>query len=312
MKNFIKVVAFTFLVFILNACSSNSNSKTIGFVANNMNDTQITYVVDAAKKIAKDNDITLKVVDSQEDVIKQQDHVSTLISQGVDGLIVIPVDTSAMKPITELATKDKIPLVYVNRNPFGDDKTLPEGVYYVGSKEEDAGIFAMEFVGEKLGGNGSIAILQGLLTNEGAIKRTEGVNSVVASTYPNIKVVAQESAQWQRDKAVTLVENWISVYGKDLKAIVSNNDEMALGALVALESAGRSDVIVTGVDAIPDALKSVKDGKMAATVLQDSAGQGEGAIKTLKDLFDGKKVENQIIWLDFVLVTPDNVDEFIK
>lgn len=287
--------------------SEESDGPKIGYVTNNMNDTFQTYVVDAATEKAKELGYNLDVQDAQEDVIRQQDQVNAMIEQDVDALIVVPVDTSAMDSITDAALAANIPLVYVNRNPFGEGE-IPEGVYYVGSQEIVAGQLQAEYLVELMGEEGGVGVLMGLLSNEGAIKRTEGVEETL-SDYPGIKILASETGNWQKDQGMDLTENWLTVYGEGLNAILSNNDEMALGAINALEDAGRDDVIVMGIDAIPDAVDYVAQGKMAATVLQDSVGQGAGAIQTIHDVFEGKE-QDSIRWVDFVLVTPENVADF--
>lgn len=285
-------------------------TKTIGFASCNMNDTFQTYVVDAATAKAKELGYKLDVLDAQEDVVKQQDQVNTMIEQGYKAIIVVPVDTSAMGPITDAVTKAGIPLVYVNRNPFGTEQP-PEGVYYVGSQEVIAGQLQAEYLVKLLGDNvkGGVGILEGILSNEGAVKRTEG-NETTLAKYPGLKILAKEAGDWQSDKGMSITENWITAYGKDLTAVLANNDNMAIGALQALEAAGRDDVIVMGVDAIPDALNLVKQGKLDATVLQDAKGQGSTGVDVADKAVKGEKPE-AISWIDFVLVTPDNVDQYL-
>ena len=225
----------------------------------------------------------------------------------MDALVVVPVDTSAMDPITKAATDSGIPLVYVNRNPFGESEP-PEGVFYVGSQEIIAGRLQGEYLIEVMGEEGGVGILMGILSNEGAVKRTEG-NEEILGKYSGIKILAKESGNWQDDQAMSITENWLTAYGDDLNAILANNDMMAIGALRALEAKGREDVIVMGIDAIPDAVQMVADGKLAATVLQDAVGQGEGAINAAKNAIEGISQE-AVSWIDFVLVTPDNVADF--
>jgi inositol transport system substrate-binding protein len=149
----------------------------------------------------------------------------------------------------------------------------------------------------------------GKLDNEGAIKRTEGNESVIAEKYPNIKVLAKETGNWQRDQGLTLTENWLTTYGDKLNGILANNDEMALGAVKALQAAGREDVYVMGVDAIPDALDAVKDGSLTATVLQDAVGQGRGATEVIHKALLGQKPDS-VTWVPFVLITPENLADF--
>ncbi|PKM84341.1 MAG: sugar ABC transporter substrate-binding protein [Firmicutes bacterium HGW-Firmicutes-11] len=279
----------------------------IGFAQANLNDTFQTYVVDAAKAKAAELGYTIDVTDAQEDVVKQQDQVVAMIEQGYDAIMVVPVDTSAMQPITDAVTEAGIPLIYVNRNPFGTD-TPPEGVYYVGSQEIVAGRLQGEYLVEIMGETGGVGILMGILSNEGAVKRTEG-NEEILKDYPGIKILAKETGEWQYDKGLAITENWLTAYGEELTAILANNDGMAIGALQALEAAGRDDVIVIGVDAIPDAVKLVAEGKLDATVLQDAVGQGAGGVDVASKVLAGEAPE-AVTWIDFVLVSPDNVADF--
>lgn len=283
-------------------------AKTIGFAQCNLNDTFQTYVVDAATAKAKELGYKIDVQDAQEDVVKQQDQVNTMIEQGYDAIMVVPVDTSAMGPITDAVTAAGIPLIYVNRNPFGTEQP-PEGVYYVGSQEIVAGQLQGEYLIEKMGEKGGVGILMGILSNEGAVKRTEG-NESVLSKYPDVKVLAKEAGDWQSDKGMAITENWLTAYGKDLTAILANNDNMAIGAMQALEAAGRDDVIVMGVDAIPDAVNLVKEGKLDATVLQDAKGQGGSGVDVAAKAISGE-TPDPITWIDFVLITPENVDQYL-
>lgn len=284
-----------------------ADTVTIGFAQCNLNDTFQTYVVDAATAKAKELGYKIDVQDAQEDVVKQQDQVNTMIEQGYDAIMVVPVDTAAMGPITDAVTAAGIPLIYVNRNPFGTEQP-PEGVYYVGSQEIVAGKLQGEFLVEKMGTKGGVGILMGILSNEGAVKRTEG-NEEILSQYPDIKILAKEAGDWQYDKGMAITENWLTAYGDELTAVLANNDGMAIGALQALEAAGRDDVIVCGVDAIPDAVNLVAEGKLDATVLQDAKGQGAGGVDVAAKAIAGETPE-AVTWIDFVLVTPDNVADF--
>lgn len=288
---------------------SGDSGYKIGYVSNNFNDTFQTYINAAAEAYVDAQDgLTISLVDAQEDVIRQQDLVNTFVAQGVDALIVVPVDTSAMDAITRAAKEAGIPLCYINRNPYAD-KSIPENVYYVGSQEIIAGQQQMNYMGELMNGEGGVAILMGKLDNEGAIKRTEGNESIITDKYPNIKILAKETGNWQRDQGLTLTENWLTTYGDKLNGILANNDEMALGAVKALEAAGRTDVFVMGVDAIPDAKGAVGNGSLTATVLQDAEGQGRGGAEVIHKVLTGQAPE-AVTWVPFVLITPENLADF--
>lgn len=281
----------------------------IGYACPNINNTFQTYLVDAAKAYAEKNNVELIVVDGQQDVIMQQDQVKALIEQGVQALMVTPADTSAMEPVTAAAKEAGIPLVYFNTNPYSDGN-MPEGTYYVGSQEVTAGELQMGYAGEKLGGKGNVAILMGGLTYEASFERSQGVKNIIESKYPDIKVLAEETAEWQREKAVSVVENWITAYGDDLDAIFANNDEMALGAINALQAAGISDVMVFGIDATPDGVKAIEDGTLTATVFQDAKGQSEGAMDFAIKAIKKEAITESVNWIPYVLVTKDNVAQY--
>ncbi len=281
----------------------------IGFVSANFNDTGQVYIKDGAKAKAEELGLVFREADAQEDVIKQQDLVNAFITEKVDVLIVVPVSTDAMDPIIAAGKDAGIPIVFVNRNPFGENQP-PEGTYYVGSEEVVAGQQQAEYLGALMGEEGgNVFVLQGKLDNEAAIKRTSGFVDTVEAKFPNIEIVAIEVGNWQRDQGVTITENWLTAYGDEIDAVVANNDEMALGAVEVLQRAGREDVIVLGVDFTPDAKAAIEAGTMVGSVRQDLAGQGAGGVQIAFDLFNGGVTENPV-WIPFVLITAEDVDQY--
>lgn len=318
MKRFLIMLLAVVLILGTAACGGNSGGSsesegtndqiTIGYACKNLNDTFQTYLADAAKAYAEENNIKLDVADAQNDVVRQQDQVNTFISQGVDALIVLPIDTSAAEPMTQAAKEAGIPLIYLNTNPYPDGN-FPEGTYYVGSIEKQAGEMQAEYIGKLLNGEGNVVILQGQLVHEGAIKRSEGVVDKLKELYPNVKVLAQQPADWQKDMGMTVTENWITAYG-DIDAVFANNDEMALGAINALQEAGMKDTLVIGIDGTKGALDAIKAGTLAGSVFQDAEGQAKGAMEIAEKVVKGEEVSEQIKWIPFILITPENVGDF--
>ncbi len=314
------ITLFVSLIVILSliaACAPKATTETaddpvakikIGVTIANFNDTFLTYMTDGMKDYAATlgADVEVTYVDAKEDTATQLSQVENFISQGMNAIVVVPVDTAATDPITQAAKDAKTPLVYVNRLPAN----LPEDVVFVGSNSIDAGIFQMEYIAEKLGGKGNVVIMMGKLDNEAAIQRTAGVEQVAAK-YPDIKITKKDTANWSRPEGLTLMENWLST-GDQIDAVCSNNDDMALGAIQAIEAAGLlGKIIVGGTDATPDALAAMDEGKLDVTVFQDAAGQGSGAIKAAVGLAKGETVETRV-WIPYVLVTPDNYKDFMK
>ena len=306
-----KVLLLLVVLLIAGGALFGQQRTLIGYVCTNFNDTFQGYIMEEFRKYFADKpQYTVEFQDSQEDVVKQQDQVNNFIAKGAKALVVVPVNTSAMAPITRAAQNAKIPLVYVNRNPFGTGNP-PRNVFYVGSQEIVAGQLQAEAIGKLLNGQGGVCILMGKLDNEGAILRTKGNEDTFKSKYKNIKVLAKETGNWQRDQGMSITENWITTYGANLKAILANNDEMALGAAQALRAARRTDVIVMGVDAIPDALTAVGNGTLAATVLQDAAGQGRGAAEAAVNALTNKS-QKAVTWIPFVLIDRSNLAQYRK
>ena len=178
--------------------------------------------------------VTLQFEDAQGDVVRQLNQVQNFTAQGMDAIIVNAVDTAATQKMTVNAQQAKIPLVYVNRRPEFQD--VPPGVGYVGSDEIKAGEIQMRYLAEKMGGKGNLAIMLGLLSNNATHNRTLGVKTVLKD-YPDIKIVEEQSAEWQRGKAIDLMSNWI-VSGRKIDAVAANADEMAIGAAMAISQAG--------------------------------------------------------------------------
>ncbi|MFN8492834.1 MAG: sugar ABC transporter substrate-binding protein [Caldilineaceae bacterium] len=290
------------------AAQPAAGGKTIKIgVSMKFDDLWLTILRDAMTNYAKtQSGVEVIAVDSKEDVPTQLSQVENFVAQKVDAIILIPANTSATDPMTKLAQDAKIPLVYVNRKP----SNLPEGVVYVGSNSIDAGHFQMEWIAKKLNGKGNVVIMNGQLDQEAAQQRTAGVKEIAAK-YPDIKITKEQTGNWNRDQGLKLMENWLST-GDQIDAVASNNDEMAIGAIQAIDAAGKTGkIIVGGVDASPDALAEMDKGRLNVTVFQNAKGQGEGGIKAAISLAKGEKIE-QITWIPYELVTPENYKNYMK
>ena len=271
------------------------------------NDLWLTTLRDAMSEYAATQpDVELVMVDSKEDVATQLGQVENFVTQKVDAIVVIAANTDAADPMTKAAQDAGIPLLYVNRLP----SNLPEGISYVGSESIQAGIMQAEWIAEQLGGKGNVVIMNGDLAQEAAQKRTEGEKQVFAK-FPDIKIIREDTGNWSRDQGLALMENWLAS-GDQIDAVASNNDEMAIGAIQAIEAAGKlGEIIVGGVDASPDALQEMDKGRLDVTVFQNAKGQGEGGIKVAIALAKGETVE-QFTWIPFELVTPENYKDYMN
>jgi inositol transport system substrate-binding protein len=290
-----------------------AESKTkIGVTMALFDDVWLTLVRNAMTKWASNHpDVELTIVDASNDTAKQVGQVENFLAQGMDGVVILPVDTAATGPMTKSVVKAGKPLVYVNRKP----SNLPKGVVYCGSNSIEAGIMNMEELGKAMGDKGNVVILMGELSNEAAIGRTDGIKKVVKEKYPNIKIVREQSGNWKREQGKTIMENWLAS-GQEINGVASNNDEMALGALQAIKASGKLGKIpVGGTDGSHDALESMDKNELNNTVFQDPVGQGEEAINAAYLLVkkeSNPKVVDGNIWIPYQKITKENYKSFMK
>lgn len=284
---------------------SQAKEQTVGVALANFDLNFVSILrTQMVKELAKEK-INGQFEDAKGDVAVQVQQVENFINQGVDAIILNPVDTQAVKPMMEAASRAKIPLIFVNRKP---EIPLGANMAYVGSDSELGGKMEMEALAKKMNYKGNVAILMGALSAEEARQRTKATEEVIAK-YKDMKVVEKQSAQWMRNEAVDVTSGWL-LNGDKIDAIAANNDEMAIGAIMALQQAGKKDVLVAGIDGTPDALRFVKSGKLSLTIFQDAAGQGMGAVQTAKKMLAGEKVESTI-WIPYQTITPENYTEFM-
>ena len=292
--------------------STAGHAETVGVSMALFDDNFLTVLRNGMQDYAKTlKGVTLQVEDAQNDVAKQQSQIQNFIAAGVDAIIVNPVDTDATTAMSKLAAEAKIPLIYVNREPVNVD-SLPEKQAFVASNEVESGTLETKEVCRLLGGKGTAVIMMGELSNQAARMRTKDVHDVVATDEcKGIKIVEEQTANWQRTQGADLMTNWLSS-GLEFDAVISNNDEMAIGAIQALKAAGKDmkKVVVAGVDATQDALAAMQAGDLDVTVFQDAAGQGKGALDAALKLVKGEKVDKKV-YIPFQLVTPANVKDFV-
>ena len=249
--------------------------------------------------------VKVVMVDAQSDVQKQFSQVENFVAQKVDAIILNPCELEASTPAVDYVKKAGIPLVLVNQT------TKSVGDSYIGSNDFEAGRIAMEAIAKKLNGQGGVLMLHGIMGTSAQLQREAGAREVFAK-YPGLKLVDHQTASWDRAKAMALTENWIQAHKGKFSAVFAHNDEMAMGALLALERAGlKKDVYVIGIDAIAQALSAVKEGRLDATVFQDAVGQGKGSVDAAIHLAKKQPCAKETM-IPFQLVTRENVPQFLK
>jgi len=239
------------------------------------------------------------------DVSTQASQVDSLINQGVDAIIVVPVQADSLGPQVAAAKEKNIPLLAVNAA-----LETPDLAGNVQPDDVAAGEQEMQMMADKLGGRGNIVILQGPLGGSGEINRGKGIDNVLAK-YPDIKVLAKDTANWKRDEAVNKMKNWISSFGPEINGVVAQNDDMGLGALQALKESGRTDVPIVGIDGIEDGLNAVKSGEFIGTSLQNGTVELSAGLAVANAIVKGEEVNTEPVYI-MPAITQENVDVAIQ
>lgn len=309
MKRHLLFAAFASLL------ATTASAQTVGVSMALFDDNFLTVLRNGMIDYSKGmNGVTLQIEDAQNDVSKQLSQVQNFIAGGVDAIIVNPVDTDATVALSQAAAAAGIPLVYVNRQPVNVD-TLPEKQAFVASDEKESGTLQTKEVCRLLKAAGkteaNAVVLMGELSNQAARMRTQDIKDVIATPDCSfIKIVEEQTANWSRTQGADLMTNWLSA-GVKFDAVISNNDEMAIGAIQSLKTSGLSmkDVIVAGIDATQDALAAMNGGDLDVSVFQNAAGQGQGAVDAALKLAKGEEVEKKV-FVPFELVTPENLQTY--
>jgi inositol transport system substrate-binding protein len=295
-KRYGLVAALAIPGLLLQGCSGAKKGPVIGVSLLNVSNEFIVMLNKSMDDKARQLGVELIVNDAQRSAERQVQQVESFIAQRVDAIILNPCEVEASSPAVDKAMAAGIPIVNVN----SETRSAPTA--FVGSKDEEAGRLAMEYIAKRLQGQGEIVMMQGFMGQAAQIKRDQGAREVLAKN-PGLKLIADQTAEWDRAKGMSLMENWMQSYDGRIKAVFAQNDEMAMGALIALEQARRKDkVLVVGVDAIADAVAAVHDGRLDATVFQDARGQGAAAVEIAVKIIRKQPYEKQTM-IPFQLVT---------
>lgn len=312
MKKIISVILVLVLCFAMAmAVPASAEEKTfkIGFSQRNASDQFPKLVQNAIEAQAEEYpEVELVIADAQGDVDTQVSQIETLVASGCEAIILIPQDTYGLNSVIDDTTGAGVPVIVVNGNVSTESYTSR-----VASNDYDAGCMQGEFLMEKFGTETPVNYVEiyGVMGSDTQWLRKGGVEDTWCSKNPNAVLLADQTGNWTREEGMSLTEDWIQRF-PELNLIISQNDDMALGALSAVKAAGLEDkIMVIGVDAIEDALLSVKEGGLACTVFQNAAGQGAGAVDQAVKILKGEEFERDFM-IPFELVTTENIDEYLK
>lgn len=281
------VVSLVFSLFVGTIDAAKAGKKTLGMVISTLNNPFFVTLKEGAEKKAKELGYQLIVLDSQNDSAKELSNVEDLIQQKISILLINPTDSDAVVNSVKAANLKKIPVITIDRASNGGTV-----VCHIASDNVAGGRMAADFIVKQLNGKGNVVELQGIPGTSAARDRGKGFNEEIAKNK-GIKVVAQQAADFDRQKGLAVMENILQAQ-PEINAVFAHNDEMALGAIQAIEAAQREGIMVVGFDAIDDAVKAVEDGQMAATVAQQPELMGSLGIENADKVLKGKKVEKSI------------------
>jgi ribose transport system substrate-binding protein len=243
----------------------------------------------------------LIVTDGQRNSAKQINDVEDLIAQKVDVIIMAPGQAQPLVPVSKKVMEAKIPLIIMDRELNSDSYTA-----FVGGDNVREGQVSAEYIAKRLNGKGNVVEIQGELGASATIDRDKGFKEVMKK-YPGIKIIVDQTAEYQRAKAMNLMEDILHANRK-IDAVFTMSDEMAFGCLKSIQAAGRaSEMFVTGGDGEKAAFDAIKKGELAMTVFYPT-GAPE-ALQLAEKVLKGESFPRRTM-LDTPAVTKENVDKF--
>ncbi|PKM49326.1 MAG: D-ribose ABC transporter substrate-binding protein [Firmicutes bacterium HGW-Firmicutes-7] len=325
MKLMATLLTMTFVASVFfTGCGGTSTEKTADPVGNEAtqtpDDTKEGYVIglsmntqtnpffvdvkDGVQKAADDLGIQLFITDAQDDPAIQMKDIENLITKRPDAIIIDTCDSDAIVAAVEACNEANIPVFTMDRQANGGVV-----IAHIGYDAIKSGKIAGQYLVDTLGGKGKIVELQGIMGTNVAQNRSAGFNEII-SANPGMEIVATQVADFDRAKAMSVMENILQA-NKEIDGLYAANDEMLLGALEAIEAAGRlEEITMIGCDAIDDTLEVMKAGKVEATIAEPPFFLGKAILNTAFDYLEGKSVEASVV-LDNSLVTQENVNSLV-
>ncbi|MET7327268.1 substrate-binding domain-containing protein [Nonomuraea sp. NPDC005650] len=288
----------------LTACGGGGapGDVKIGMSVSTLNNPYFVRFRDGAQAEAKKLGVKLTVTDAQNDASQQVNQVQNFTSQNMKAIIINPVDSDAAAPAVKAADRFDIPVIAADRGVNGAAVAQT-----VASDNVAGGRLAAQELAGLLGEKGNVAVLQGVPGTSASRDRGKGFAEGVAA-YPDIKVVAQQPADFDRAKGLDVMTNLIQSH-PDLAGVFAENDEMALGAIKALGARAGRQVKVVGFDGTPDAIKAVRAGALSATVAQQPRLLGQAAVDAAVKAAKGESIPKAVA-VPVKAATKQNADQF--
>jgi ribose transport system substrate-binding protein len=263
--------------------SSSASGKTIGFAVSTLNNPFFVAMQNGVKSEAQKDGLQVTVQNGNNDASTQLNQVQDLIQQHVSAILLNPVDSSSLSAAVKLANQANIPVITLDRSV--NSGTVAS---FIASDSVQAGKEAADQLIKALGGKGQVVELQGTIGASSEIDREKGFDQEIA-TAPGIKVVAKQTANFDRNTAMNVMQNILQAHS-DVNGVFAQNDEMALGALKAVQASGKKGIDIVGIDGEQEAISDVNSGLMYADIAQQPTQEGVLGVDNALKLINGQSV----------------------
>ena len=340
-RKYKRVIAVTLMLTLLaSGCEKekpkSNNILRVGVVTYTQDDPFINAMTDKLKENFKEMEsedfkIIVSVKNGDDNQQDQNEIVEEMIDAGCDVLCVNLVDRTAPSRIIRMAKQESIPIIFFNREPVKEDIMQWEKLYYVGCDAEQSGVMQGEIVANYLKNHPEVdvnkdgkiqyVLLEGEAGHQDAISRTDYAVRTLIEHDVKLEKLSYQFADWNRGQAENRMNRLISQYGTEIELVLSNNDEMALGAVEAYRKVGyiRKDwPVIFGIDGLEDALEAVKVGEMQGSIYNDRVDQAKEMAKMAVTLFEGKDLDQESLkdgryyFSEYKKVDGSNIEEYLN
>ncbi len=286
-RSFVRVYLIVFCTLVSSTWHAEAKTEKVALSVPSMALPFFTFMNSQANDEAKKLQIDCVIQDGEGSSSKQSSDLRNAVTEGLDGVVLDPNDEHALVPAVNSTIQSDIPLITVDRNITGTTRPVP----HVGADNVAGGQAQADWVIHKFPNGAKILFLSGEPGASAAIDRSKGFNKAIKAAGDKYKVVASQTGNFQRGQGMTVTQNLLTSLGTPPDVIVASNDDMALGAVSALQQSGiaKGKVAVIGYDALPDALRAIRAGDMAATIEQSPGRQVRTALQILVDNIRNKK-----------------------
>lgn len=343
-RNFKKIIFLTLMTTVLTGCNNNKEGLEnkeikIGVTLYRQDDKFITSISRNLEEIAKGKEISDKIkinldfLDAKGSSINQGNQVDKFINQDYDIICVNLVDRTAAATIIDKAKSANIPIIFFNREPVEEDMNRWDKLFYVGAQAEQSARMQAEIILDEWNNNRDIVdknkdnkiqyvMLEGEPGHQDASIRTEYCIKAMYEKGIELEKLGDDNANWQSDQAINKMNQWINDFGDEIEVVFSNNDVMALGAIISINNnvdKFTNKPIVVGIDGIDEALESIKNGELAGTVISDAKLQAKSIFDIAYTLANEISVNNiselekgKYIKTSHTKITKENIEEYLN